>query len=126
MKLHADTASHSTVQAHGPGWIVVSGERIERSVALSSSGERADWPGVGFDALTAAHFDELLSFNPELVIFGSGTKHRFAHPALHAGLMARRVGIETMDTAAACRTYNILVQEGRRVVAALLIEPSGT
>ncbi|MDO9158208.1 MAG: Mth938-like domain-containing protein [Burkholderiaceae bacterium] len=122
MKLHADAASHTTVQAHGPGWIVVGGERIAHSVALSSTGERFDWPGVALEALNATHFDALLRLNPELVIFGSGTKHRFIHPALHANLMAQRVGLETMDTAAACRTYNILAQEGRRVVAALLIE----
>ena len=59
---------------------------------------------------------------PELVVFGSGTRLRFAPPALLRGLMARRIGVETMDTAAACRTYNILAGEGRRVVAALLLE----
>lgn len=124
MKLHADAASNTTVQSHGPGWIMVGGERIQDSVALSSAGERANWPGVPFEALTAEHFEALLAFNPELVIFGSGTKLRFVHPSLHAGLMSKRVGLETMDTPAACRTYNILAQEGRRVVAALLIEPA--
>ena len=59
---------------------------------------------------------------PELVVFGSGSKLRFAPPALLRGLMARRIGVETMDTQAACRTYNILASEGRNVVAALILE----
>lgn len=124
MKLHADAASNTTVQAYGPNWIVVDGQRIEHSVALCASGKRADWPGVPFEGLTAAHFEQLLALDPELVIFGSGQRLRFVHPSLHAQLMTRRVGLETMDTQAACRTYNILAQEGRRVVAALLLEPA--
>ena len=59
-----------------------------------------------------------------MVIFGSGAKLRFVSPALLRGLIERGIGVETMDTAAACRTYNILAQEGRRVVAALLLETS--
>lgn len=121
MKLHADATSNTSVQSYGPGWIVVDGQRIDHSVALSSSGGRLAWPGVPFDDLTASHFESLLALEPELVIFGSGTRLRFVHPSLLAGLMARRVGLETMDTQAACRTYNILAQEGRRVVAALLL-----
>ena len=73
--------------------------------------------GVDFDLLV-----EQPAEPPELVVFGSGARLRFAPPALLRGLMARRIGVETMDTAAACRTYNILAGEGRRVVAALLLE----
>jgi uncharacterized protein len=74
-----------------------------------------------FSKLTQAHFDELLQLQPELVIFGSGAKLRFPPPALLSGLIARRIGVESMDSAAACRTYNVLVSEGRTVVAALLL-----
>jgi len=80
------------------------------------------WPPARFDALTRAHFDSLLHDNPELVIFGSGARLRFPTPALLQTLIERRVGLETMDTAAACRTYNVLVSEGRSVIAALLLE----
>jgi uncharacterized protein len=123
MKLHADAANASTVQAHGPGWIVVGGEKITHSVVLCATGERAPWLCTRLEDITPQHFAQLLDFKPELVIFGSGHKLKFLHPSFHASLMAQRVGMETMDTLAACRTYNILAQEGRRVVAALLMEP---
>jgi uncharacterized protein len=123
MKLHADSAQAFSVQSHGPGWIAVGGERITHHVVLSSSGERRAWSCTGFDELNEHHFNQLLELNPELVIFGSGARLRFVHPSLCASLISHRIGMETMDTAAACRTYNILAQEGRKVVAALLIEP---
>ena len=66
----------------------------------------------------------MLAWQPELVIFGSGQRMRFPAAAVLAGLIGRRVGVESMDTAAACRTYNVLVSEGRRVVAALIVEPA--
>lgn len=122
MKLHADRPNSQTIQAYGDGWIAVNGEKIWRSVLLSSAGDRADWPCERFDDLQADHFDRLHAYQPEVVIFGSGRKLRFVHPSLHATLMSQRVGVETMDTLAACRTFNILAQEGRRVVAALLME----
>jgi len=124
MKLHADRPDTHSIQSYGDGWIAVNGEKIQHSVVLSSSGERAKWPCESLADLTAGHFDSLLAFRPEVVIFGSGRKLRFVHPSLHTSLMLQRVGIETMDTSAACRTFNILAQEGRRVVAALLMEPA--
>ena len=122
MKLHADRPDTHTIQSYGDGWIAVNGEKIGRSVVLSSTGDRVDWPCERFSDLQAGHFEGLLAYQPEVVIFGSGQKLRFVHPSLHAALMAQRVGVETMDTLAACRTFNILAQEGRRVVAALLLE----
>ena len=121
MKLHADRAEAHTIHAYGEGWIAVNGEKIQHSVVLSSSGGRSVWAVQHVNDLRPEHFDQLLAFEPELVIFGSGSKLRFVHPSLHAGLMAKRVGVETMDTLAACRTFNILAQEGRRVVAAILL-----
>lgn len=126
MKLHADQASQSSVQAHGLGWISVGGEKIDHSVVLTPGGGHAPWGCARFEDLQATHFEQLLTHEPELVIFGSGLKLRFPHPSMHAALIAKRVGLETMDTLAACRTYNILVQEGRRVVAALILETPGT
>jgi uncharacterized protein len=124
MKLHADRPDAHTIQSYGDGWILVNGEKIGRSVVMSSTGDRADWPCERLSDLQADHFERLLAYQPEVVIFGSGRKLRFVHPSLHAKLMAARVGVETMDTLAACRTFNILAQEGRRVVVALLMEPS--
>ena len=73
------------------------------------------------EKLTQAHFDALLALEPEVVIFGSGAKLRFVSPALYRNLIARRIGVETMDSGAACRTYTVLANEGRRAVAAILL-----
>ena len=73
--------------------------------------------------MQAAHFEAILALQPELVIFGSGARLKFVSPALLRALIDRRIGVETMDTPAACRTYNVLVSEGRSAVAALLLAP---
>ncbi|MCW5652687.1 Mth938-like domain-containing protein [Hydrogenophaga sp.] len=125
MKLHADKPDSQTITAYGPGWVAVNGQRHANSLLLSSGGPLLAWDCDRFEALTAAHFEKLATLGdetPELVVFGSGQRLRFVRPALLQSLMARRIGVETMDTAAACRTFNILAGEGRRVVAALLIE----
>jgi uncharacterized protein len=112
------------VTAHGPGWVAINNEKVEQSVVIGSRGERFEWNARDFGQLDASHFAQLAALGPELIIFGSGTRLRFPQPAWLAPLMAQRTGVETMDTAAACRTYNILAGEGRHVVAALLIEPA--
>ena len=125
MKLHADKLDTQSVTSYGEGWIAVNGKRHDGSLVLASNGQLLPWDCHHFDDLTAAHFEQLAAVMPEapeLVVFGSGSRLRFVRPALLKSLMERRIGVETMDTAAACRTYNILAGEGRRVVAALLIE----
>jgi uncharacterized protein len=79
------------------------------------------WNGAPNQALDRSHFEQTLSLNPELVIFGSGSRLKFPPMAVLQPLYEARVGVETMDTAAACRTFNVLASEGRRVVAALLV-----
>ncbi len=122
MKLEADNFDVQTIQGYGPGWVGVQGERITRSVILGSKGQRVDWQCSRFEDLTEAHFAQLAEFDAELIIFGSGSRIRFPQPAWLQPLMAKRMGLETMDTGAACRTYNILAGEGRRVVVALVLE----
>ena len=125
MKLHADTPDTLSVTAYGEGWIAVNGQRRDASLVLGLSGGVQDWGIDRFEDLTAQHFNSLIhtgSPPPELVIFGSGRRLRFVHPSVLKGLIERRIGVETMDTTAACRTFNILAGERRRVVAALLIE----
>ena len=97
-------------------------EKIERSIVIGSRGEKFDWDCSSFEQLRPEHFARLAESRPELVIFGSGERLRFVKPALMRTLIELRIGVETMDTLAACRTYNILAGEGRRVIAALLIE----
>jgi uncharacterized protein len=94
------------------------------SIIVPWSGAVLPWQAARLDELTAAHFERLLVLQPELVIFGSGSRLRFVAPKFQQALMAQRIGVETMDTAAACRTFNVLVSEGRNVVAALLLGPS--
>ena len=82
------------------------------------------WDATRLEDLTQAHFDAILEYDPEVVVFGSGAKLRFVSPALYRNLIARRIGVETMDSGAACRTYTVLANEGRRVVAAILLQPA--
>jgi uncharacterized protein len=121
MKLQHDPFGQA-ITGHGPGWIAVGGERIGHSVVLRWDGERQPWPCGRFEALTAAHFEPLAQARPEVVLFGSGQRLRFARPEWLRPLAEAGIGWESMDTAAACRTWNILAGEGRRVVAALLLE----
>jgi uncharacterized protein len=122
MKLEPDNFDVQTIQGYGPGWVGVQGEKITHSVILGSQGQRVEWSCSRFEDLTAAHFAQLADFDAELIIFGSGSRIRFPQPAWLQPLMAKRIGLETMDTGAACRTYNILAGEGRRVVVALVLD----
>ena len=124
MKLQPDRIETQSVTAYGSGWIAIQGEKIMHSILITSEGVRLDWDCKSFDDLGPQHFLQLTKLDVELVIFGSGERHRFPKPEWQAGLMERRIGLETMDTQAACRTYNILAGEGRKVAAALLIETS--
>jgi len=125
MKLQPDKSDVQTISGYGPGWVGVAGEKITHSVILSSRGERIEWAPARFEDLGAPDFARLAEVDAEVVIFGSGSRIRFPQGAWLKPLMARRVGLETMDTAAACRTYNILAQEGRSVAVALLLEQAG-
>jgi uncharacterized protein len=122
MKLEADNFDVQTIQGYGPGWVGVQGEKLTHSVILGSQGQRVNWQCNQFEDLTEAHFAQLADFDAELIIFGSGSRIRFPQAAWLQPLMAKSVGLETMDTGAACRTYNILAGEGRRVVVALVLE----
>jgi uncharacterized protein len=122
MKLQPDKSDVQSISGYGPGWIGVDGEKITHSVIVSSGGDRIAWPPSSSADLDASHFEMLAQVDAEIIIFGSGSRIRFPPAAWLGPLIARRIGIETMDTAAACRTYNILAQEGRRVAAALLLE----
>ena len=121
MKLQPDQSDAQTISGYGPGWVGVGQEKITHNVVLGARGQRFEW-AASFDQLGPEHFEALAELQVEVVIFGSGQRIRFPRPAWLAPLAGRRIGIETMDTAAACRTYNILAQEGRDVAVALLLE----
>jgi len=122
MKLQSDQFAHA-ITGYGHGWIAVAGERIAHSVVLHAGGTRAAWPCERFEDLNAGHFEQLAQTRPELVLFGSGARLRFPRPDWLRPLIEAGIGIETMTTPAACRTWNILTSEGRRVLAALVVEP---
>jgi uncharacterized protein len=124
MKLQADRAEGvNIVNAHTADSVSVNGEVHRGSILVPPTGAVLPWDAASVSELTEAHFERIAQSKPELVVFGSGGKLRFPPPALLRPLMAARIGIETMDTAAACRTYNILVGEGRQVMAALIVGP---
>ncbi|GAB3496827.1 Mth938-like domain-containing protein [Curvibacter fontanus] len=122
MKLQPDKSPVQTIRGYGPGWIAVDAEKFSTSLVLGSHGERQVWDCSRYEELSSRHFAPLAELRPELVLFGSGARLRFPRPEWLQALVALGVGLETMDTAAACRTYNILAGEGRHVVAALLLE----
>jgi uncharacterized protein len=121
MKLQPDKFDVPTVTGYGPDWIGLDGEKIHRSVVVGSRGERFDFDCASWAELNDSHLAPLVACRPELVVLGSGAKLRFPHPARVAHLAGYGIGLETMDTAAACRTFNILAGEGRHVLAILLI-----
>ena len=102
----------------------VNAQHHATSVLVPWQGDVQRWDCTAFAELHAGHFEQALGLKPELVIFGSGDVLRFPAAALIRSLIAQRIGVETMDTGAACRTYNVLASEGRAVVAALLLERS--
>ncbi|TVR58637.1 MAG: hypothetical protein EA420_17040 [Candidatus Competibacteraceae bacterium] len=109
------------IKSYGPGWINVNDREIRRSAIVSPEQLVTDWPPQTFADLEAFHFEALLPLEPEIVLLGTGNRQRFPRPAVTQTLLAHRVGLEVMDTAAACRTYNVIMLEGRRVAAALLL-----
>ena len=123
MKLHADApTSLNTVTGYGPGFIEVNKARHPGHVLLMPDSPARPWQASTFEALRPEDFDALLELRPQVVLLGTGRRQRFPHPRLTAALARAGVGFEAMDTAAACRTYNILMSEGRRVLACFLQE----
>lgn len=128
MKLHLNTdAGQLLFTGYGEDHVLINGHRHDASLLLTARGiEIAPWAGLGFDALTAAHFEWVAQRGLDILLLGTGTRLRFPHPSLTRALMDARIGLEVMDIGALCRTYNILVTEGRSVGAAVLIEPAAT
>ena len=120
MKLHATRPSGvNTITGYGEGHVLVNGERHSASIVVLP--ERLEqWAVTGFDALSSEDFSFLKDLGAEIVLLGTGARQRFPHPRLSGTLAQAGIGLEVMDLQAACRTYNILVAEERKVAAALL------
>jgi uncharacterized protein len=122
VKLHASPlGAANTITGYGDDYVAVNGERHGSSVIVTAESV-APWQVSDFDSLSREDFEALKGLEAEIVILGTGARQRFPHPKLTAPLTNARVGLEVMDVKAACRTYNILVAEARRVAAALLLK----
>jgi uncharacterized protein len=122
VKLHqAVAAGTNTFTGYGSDYVAVNGERREKSSIILPD-RILDWDVAGFDALREEDFQVFSGLGIDIVLLGTGARQRFPHPRLTAALAHDRIGVEVMDLQAACRTYNILVAEERKVAAALLFE----
>jgi uncharacterized protein len=120
VKLHASAPSAlNAFTAYGEGYVMVNGQRHESNLIVLPE-QLLPWNVASFDALKEEDFQVVLDLKLEILLLGTGPKQRFPHPRLTQALAARRIGVEAMDLQAACRTYNILMAEERRVAAALL------
>ena len=121
MKLQlANLGDTKLFTSHGSDHVMVNGERYGHSIVVLAEEVRGDWAAAGFDELTEAHFVYFLTLKPDVLLLGTGATQRFPHPCLYRALTDAGIGVECMTTPAACRTYNILVAEDRKVVAAIL------
>jgi len=110
------------IRSYRPGELRINDEIHHRSLLLGVDELLADWPPRRFEDLQPEHLAPLADWRPDLVLLGTGARQRFPAPALLAPLYRLGIGVEVMDTGAACRTYNVLVAEDRRVAAALLVD----
>lgn len=122
MKLHlSQYPGKNLFTNYGAGYVMVNQQRFEQSLIVLPDRLIDDWAPRRLEDLTEAHFAFLADLDAEIVLLGTGALLRFPHPRLTAPLATQRIGFEVMDTFAAARTYNILMGEGRRVAAALLL-----
>jgi uncharacterized protein len=122
VKFHLQTtAGQNIFTGHGAGYVAINGTRYTRSLLVTPDRLVDDWPATDFLSLSTEHFEQFLALKPDLVLLGTGATLRFPRPELSRSLHAARIGLEVMDNAAVCRTYNILLAEGRNVVAAVLL-----
>jgi uncharacterized protein len=122
MKFHLSTAEGNMFTGHGADYIRLGVVEYRDNVLVTPERIVTGWTAGGFDTLTEADFAALAELKPEVVLLGTGASLRFPHPRLTRALTDAGIGVEVMDTPAACRTFNILAAEGRRVVAAVILD----
>ncbi|MEZ5564399.1 MAG: Mth938-like domain-containing protein [Gammaproteobacteria bacterium] len=123
MKLHADQRSGNYIQSATVDAVVVDGLSYTSPLVVTPDRILSDWSPPPLNELTVDSFQLILNLEPELILLGTGTAHQFVSNHLMTAIMSRGIGFEVMTTAAACRTYNVLSAEDRRVAAALLLKP---
>jgi uncharacterized protein len=122
LKFHLEqVAGKNAFTGYGEGYVEVNGARHEASLVVAADRVITDWPARSIDALAADHLAAIVQMSPEIVLIGTGSRFVFPDAARLAPLYNAGIGVEVMDTPAACRTYNILLSEGRNVVAAVIL-----
>lgn len=122
MKLHLTTSENNyLITGYGDGFVAINKQKYAQNIIVLADKLILDWPATDFASLTTAHFEVLVELKPEVVLLGTGATHQFLHPKIVQNLTQNNIPLECMTTAAACRTYNILMSEGRKVAVALLI-----
>lgn len=122
MKLTLDTpVATYVIWFYGPGQVVVDHKTYTSTLVIMPDVLITDWPPQHFEDLAAAHFEDLAQYSPDVVLLGTGGQLRFPSHDLLFPLEKRGIGVEVMNTGAACRTYNLLVAEQRQVAAILLM-----
>ena len=125
MKLHNTLNQHyQTVTAYDEHSVEINAVMFAHSLLVLPELAPIAWPVASFEQLTSEHFQVIAELKPDVVICGTGNKQSFVHPKLTSCLISQRIGVECMDNQAACRTYNILMTEGRKVALALIIAPT--
>ncbi|HVN44947.1 MAG TPA: Mth938-like domain-containing protein [Steroidobacteraceae bacterium] len=122
VKFTLEPPSHANlVRSYSETELRIGAQRVQRSCLVTASRLITDWPPASFDELAPAHLEAIFALTPELVLLGTGPTQRFAGAAVRAEFLRRGIGLEVMQLGAACRTFNVLLQEERRVVAALFL-----
>lgn len=122
MKLHLTTAENNhLITGYGDNYVEINQQRYAQNLIVMPQTLILDWQASIFSDLTEAHFAQVGDLKPEVVLLGTGKRHQFLHPKVYQSLTAQGIPLECMTTAAACRTYNFLMSEGRNVAAALIL-----
>ena len=122
MKFTLEASSRvNLIRGYSAQEVRIGDHRLHASCIVTADTLISAWEPASFAELTVAHLEPILALKPEVVLLGTGPTQRFPPAAIRAALTARGVGLEVMDLGAACRTFNILVQEERQVAAALFL-----
>jgi len=122
MKFAQDSQDEGyVITAYGEDSVSVNGKVFEQSLILANTEFSEHWGLSSIEQLADEHIEQILSFDPELIIIGTGDKLVFPKVEVYSAIIKRGIGVDFMDTHAACRTYNILMSEGRGVVAGLIL-----
>ena len=122
MKFAQDSQDEGyVITAYGENSVSINGKPFRQSLIITGTKLNENWAVNAVELLQADHIDQILAFDPELIIIGTGNKLIFPAVEVYSGIIEHGIGVDFMDTQAACRTYNILMSEGRHVVAGLIL-----